>query len=61
MEVNKKVEVVVDKPKNSIEKYTDIIKQKLEEIRKRNYNDYTNLQDGNEVKESIISEIMELL
>lgn len=61
MEVNKKVEVVVDKPKNSIEKYTDIIKQKLEEIRKRNYNDYTNSQDGNEVKESIIREIMELL
>ena len=37
------------------------IRDKIEEIQNRNYNDYTREQDGNEVKYSILNEFKELL
>ena len=38
-----------------------LLEQKMEEIEKQNYNDYTREQDGNEVKYSILKELKELL
>ena len=37
------------------------VRDKIEEIQNRNYNDYTREQDGNEVKYSILNEFKELL
>lgn len=37
------------------------IRDKIEELENRNYNDYTREQDGNEVKYSILKEFEELL
>ena len=41
--------------------FTNKIRDKIEEIQNRNYNDYTREQDGNEVKYSILNEFKELL
>ena len=38
-----------------------VIQNTLKEIDNRNYNDYTNNQDGNEVKNNILKDIQELL
>lgn len=40
---------------------TSVIQNILKEIDNRNYNDYTNNQDGNEVKNNILKDIQELL
>lgn len=40
---------------------TSVIQNTLKEIDNRNYNDYTNNQDGNEVKNNILKDIQELL
>lgn len=39
----------------------DKIRKFINTIRNRNYNDYTSTQDGNEVKEEIMSDLKELL
>ena len=38
-----------------------VIQNTLKEIHNRNYNDYTNNQDGNEVKNNILKDIQELI
>ena len=40
---------------------TSVIKEKIKEIEDKNYNNYTNLQDGNEVKYRILNEFKEIL
>ena len=40
---------------------TSVIQNILKEIDNRNYNDYTNNQDGNEVKNNILKDIQKLL
>lgn len=40
---------------------TSVIEKKIKEIENKNYNDYTNLQDGNEVKYRILNEFKEIL
>lgn len=46
---------------NSLTDYIHRVKEIINVIRNRNYNDYISAQDGNEVKEKIMFDIQELL